>query len=486
MLSKANPPKLSMSNDSIDSINESIVALATPHGSGAIGVIRLSGFDCHELLRPFLNTPLKFSAKKLEGKKKTIFDHNLPPRILKFVSLCDPTSEQLLDEGMVVLFQGTNSYTGEDSAELHVHGGPFNIQKILDSLLRHGFRLAEPGEFSKRAYLNGKIDLTTAEGIRNLIEANSEQEWIAARQLASGSLAIHIESLRSQLIESLALLEAQVDFPDEGDTSNLTLELVDTQVEKLRLKVFKLLNSFQSGFIASNGLKVVLLGEPNAGKSTLMNTLLQKDRSLVTPIPGTTRDYLEEKCLLNGRLIRLFDLAGIRESTDPVEALGIKKALEIASGSDLALILVPSDSSTEDIENSRKWITELSLNHYFFIFTKCDLVNAPSLLPNTLHISCHDGTGIDELKTAITNYVDKNISRLSSDEPFISDIRHFKSLEGARDAIDRYFNARLVNDSVEILGSELRFAAKELLSIVGEVSVDDILDHVFGKFCIGK
>jgi tRNA modification GTPase len=477
--------KSSMSSDSLKLINDSIVALATSNGSGAIGIIRLSGVNCHQLLLPFLKKALKPYVITSESRRDSLELDDFPPRVMKFISLWDPSSKKTLDEGMVVFFKGTQSYTGEDSAELHVHGGTYNVQKILSALLSHGFRLADPGEFSKRAYLNGKIDLTTAEGIRSLIEAHSEQEWLAARQLASGSLANHIDLLRYKLIESLAFLEAQVDFPDEGDTAHLTLEAVDRHTRDVQLEIQRLLETFQSGFIASNGLKVVLIGEPNAGKSTLMNTLLQKERSLVTPIPGTTRDYLEEKCLINGRLIRLFDLAGIRKSEDPVESLGIQKALEIASRSDLALILIPCNESF-DPQKYQILISELGLNNYFLVFTKIDL--ADSIFPSTdgLYISCHDGRGLDTLKSAIAGYVDQNIASLTNEAPFITDIRHFNSLESAQDALTRYFNARDVGDSIEILGAELRCATRDLHSIIGEVAVDDVLDHIFGKFCIGK
>ena len=475
-----------MLNNSLSALNDPIAALATPQGAGAVAIIRVTGKDSHILLLPFLCKSIHKNRDPQKRKSSiSISPEFIQERILTLVDIFDPTTKEILDTGLVVFFKSIRSYTGEDSAEIHIHGGPFNVQKVLGSLLSGGFRLAEPGEFTKRAYLNGKIDLATAEGIRHLVEAHSEQQWLAARQLASGTLSLHIEALRSTIIESIALLEAQIDFPDEGDTAHLTLEFIDKKVSDLRIEINKLLNSFQSGFIASHGLKVVLIGPPNAGKSTLMNTLLNKERSLVTPIPGTTRDYVEEKCLINGRLVRLFDLAGMRDTDDFVESLGIKKAYEIGSRADLALILLPSDEKP-DFARYDQWIKDLNPKNHLLIITKCDLKKDLFDELHAIRISCKTGYGLEALKEVIAKSVDTNIYGLTVDEPFITDIRHFSSLNCAAEGIFNYFTARAQNASIEILGTELRHAAKGLLSIIGEIDTDDVLDHIFGRFCIGK
>jgi tRNA modification GTPase len=357
---------------------------------------------------------------------------------------------------------------------------------VLQTLLRYGFRMAEPGEFTKRAFLNGKLDLTAAEGIRELVEAQSHHQWMAARQLASGRLAVEIERLRQSLIETYALVEAQVDFPDEGETGALAVEILDPKVLEVTSKIKALLETYKSGSIASQGLKVVLFGEPNAGKSTLLNTLLLQDRSLVTDIPGTTRDYLEERCLIEGRLVNLIDIAGIRESHDPVERLGVEKAKEWASKADLLLFLVPAQNQ-EHKTLVETWLREFKPPEFLKILTQSDLSNsADNPSPGWLKLSCHTGEGLDQLKSSIAAIVDRWTGPMTSESTFITNVRHKQALEESLLSLERYFVARKTRASIEILAHELKHALLNLQSIVGAVSVDDILSEIFGRFCIGK
>ncbi len=270
-------PSASPANAGLRFVGEAIAALATAPGASAVALIRMSGGGCIPLLEKLLSRRAKGPAT---------------PRMMMMAQFMDPEHQTVVDELMVTVFQGPASFTGEDSAELYCHGGPYIVGRILHILYAHGFRSAEPGEFTRRAFLHGKMDLSSAEGIKQLVEAQTEQQWLAARQLATGRFARTIEDLRASVVESMAYLAARIDFPDEGDTQDVDLSMVRVRVEKVMQRIQKLEDSYGSGRVASQGLMVTILGRPNMGKSTLMNTLLGKERAIVTEHAGTTRDYL--------------------------------------------------------------------------------------------------------------------------------------------------------------------------------------------------
>lgn len=391
----------------------------------------------------------------------------------------------VLDEPLVATFVAPASYTGEDSAELFLHGGPYVARKVLETLWAGGFRPAEPGEFTRRAFLNGKLDLTAAEGIKALAEASSEQEWLAARQLATGRLKDAIEVLRAKLVEAMAYLEAQIDFPDEGDTAHLGRSDARVRAVAVHEEVQRLVATYDSGKIASQGLMVTLAGEPNAGKSTLMNELLGKERAIVTPIAGTTRDYLEERCLVKGRLIRLIDTAGIRDGGDTVERMGIERAKSLIRESDLTLLLVPADASRYAVAAADAWLKELKPTSVLKILTKADLERPTWATKEWLSLSCSSGLGLDALRAKLVAAVDASIGKLG-EATFVTTARHVDSLRLASEALERYFGADAAGGYDEMLAFELQQAARALRGIVGDVGVEDILDKVFGDFCIGK
>jgi tRNA modification GTPase len=465
--------------NSAHSEREPIAALSTGTGASAVAVIRLSGSRIFELLSPLVQV--------VSSKHKSLADW--PKRQLILCSFKDQTG-LVLDEPLIVLFKGPYSFTGQDCAEIQCHGGPYIVSKILGELYRNGFRPAEPGEFTRRAFLNGKLDLTRAEGIRKLVEAQSHQQWLAARQLATGKLATVIEELRAKLIEAMAYLEAQIDFPDEGDTASLHLGEVRSRVDHVRRMVKKLAATYSSGKVASHGLTVVLFGPPNAGKSTLMNELLGRDRAIVTPIAGTTRDYLEESCLISGRLIRLIDMAGVRDvstSHDTVEKLGIEKALSLAKKADLVLFLASAEMSSSEVALLEKELSTLSPRDSLKIATKVDL-KSPSWsknYPQVCQISCKSGLGLKALKDLLVAKVDGHVRDLK-EETFVTSARHMHALEETLRALEQFYVADSKNAFEEILAFELQVAAKSLRSIIGEVGSDDVLDKIFSQFCIGK
>lgn len=434
-----------------------------------MAVIRLSGSGCHDLLGACL---------KLRSS-------SFPTQALRRASFVDPVSEEVLDDVLVVRFVSPHSFTGEDAAEIHCHGGPYVIRRILDVLFAAGFRSAEPGEFTRRAFLNGKLDLTAAEGIRELVSAESHQQWLAARQLATGKLKDAIDGLRIDLLGAMAYLEAQIDFPDEGDTAALDRSHVRERVTKVRTRISRLVASYDSGRIAARGLSVALFGQPNAGKSSLMNALLGRERAIVTDIAGTTRDWLEESCLVSGRLIRLIDLAGMRDAQDPVEAIGIKAAINLAREADIVLFLAPADGGPDVEEKIAQWRRELNPRRDMILLTKVDICSPAWAKAEWVPISCHTGSGLEELKRRLAAMVDAQVDNLGEDT-FVTAARHVSALQSALQAIDTFSRIDQEGAFEEMLAFELLNAARALRTIIGEVGNDDVLDIVFSEFCIGK
>lgn len=452
-------------------LGEPIAALATAPGAAAIAVIRMSGHGTLELIEPLL-------------ERRSASAH----RVMALAKLIDPDSEETLDELMVATFKGPASFTGEDSVELFCHGGPYIVQRILATLFAHGFRQADPGEFTRRAFLNGKMDLSSAEGIKQLVEAGTHQQWIAARQLATGSFSETIEELRSRLIGTLAFLAARIDFPDEGDTQDVALETVIHKVRQVSQQLDKLEASYQSGRVAAQGLMVAIIGQPNMGKSTLMNTLLGHERAIVSEEAGTTRDYLEEPCRVRGRLIRLIDTAGVRETSDKIEKQGVEKAKKLAAEADLVLLLVARDADEKAYAAVEALAKDIGEAKCLLVQTKADLKAKPSAKKphaNFLAISCVEAHGLDQLEDAIVKRVDGFVGQLD-EKPFVSSARHLQAIKDAKKDLEKFYVGVDEGAYDEMLAFELQNASRALGSILGVVDVEDILDKVFHEFCVGK
>ena len=445
-------------------------ATATSH-SAPIAIVRLSGENCH--------TKLKKTLK--DGIETT-------PNYLRRASFLDSETKELIDDAMVVFFKGPHSYTGEDSAEIHLHGSPFIVRKALKVLQKVGFRLAEPGEFTKRAYLNEKLDLVASEGVSSLIASSSEQEWMSAKYLLEGKLQGTIKALRTSLVEVMSFLEAQIDFPEEEEITALSRKGVKEKAEKVLLSISKLVSSYENGKITSEGLKVALIGPPNAGKSSLMNEFLQKERAIVTDTPGTTRDYLEERCLLNGRLVSLVDTAGLRNTNDLIEKQGVAKAKEIAKDVDLILFLFPSDQTKEDFDQFNIAITDLKKLCHLNIQTKSDLEKKNYFWDEkdeALLISCKSKENLETLNKKIIEKIDYHTNEFKNNVS-ITSTRHLTLLQEAERRLDKFVSEFNQADYEEILAFELREINEHLSKIVGAISTDDLLEEIFSKFCIGK
>jgi tRNA modification GTPase len=443
-----------------------IAALSSGSGPGAVGVIRISGTNCWRIVSTCLKNP------RMPEKRRA-----------SLRSLQDPKTAEIIDEVVLIYFAGPESFTGQDTVEIFCHGGPYVIQRILGLLYELGARPADPGEFTKRALLAGKLDLTAAEGIKDLVEAQSRQQWLAGRQLYCGKLKSQIDELRREIIGAMAYLEAMIDFPDEGDTQHVGLEHVRSRIKVVNIGVETLIETFRSGKIASRGLMVALAGAPNAGKSTLLNELLGKNRAIVSDIPGTTRDYIEEPCLIDGRLIRLVDTAGIRDTKDQIEKAGVQLSASLIAEADLVIALMASDST----EAQRRELEEVLAPHrskLLNVVTKVDM-GRPTWSDAALLISCHSGEGLSDLRKNLASIVDDHTGSLE-EKPFLTSLRQQNALIASSEALRRFAGQDQAGAGHEMLAFELQEAARSLSAVIGDISNEDILDKVFSEFCIGK
>ena len=465
------------------SFKDVIVAQASAAGSGAVGVVRISGEGCHELIWPFLELSILLCDLKDHYRKTLRFGFK------------DPATLEVVDDGLCVFFQGPASYTGEDSVELFLHGSPYVLSRVLEILHLGGLRAAVPGEFTQRAYLNGKIDLTMAEGIRDLAFSRSWGEWKAARSLASGALSEHIESLRRSLVSVRAHLEVYIDHPEEQDTSSVHLQDLHGQVLQIRESLVVLKKTLRSGEVAREGLQVLLCGAPNAGKSTLINALLGSERVIVTSEAGTTRDFITLPYLLGGRLIHLYDSAGLRErssSLPEAELVAIEKTLHLIKKVHLMVLVIPSTKKRpdhlSDFYKSYQQTPPQSWPPMVRVISHGDLGVSPVWQQeDDLTTSLVEGEvqGVERLKELLTEHMDRALEPVNHGV-FITTARHKAALESTIAAVDEWCEAFEKGAYVEILALELRRASEALGAIIGEVDDEEILGEIFSSFCLGK
>ncbi|NUY82326.1 tRNA uridine-5-carboxymethylaminomethyl(34) synthesis GTPase MnmE [Flavobacterium sp. MAH-1] len=460
---------------------DNIVALATPSGAGAIAVIRVSGADAISIGA----SVFKSVRNKDLTKQKS--------HTLHLGHIVD--DEKVLDEALVSLFKGPNSYTGENTVEISCHGSTYIQQQIIQLLLRKGCRMADPGEFTLRAFLNGKLDLSQAEAVADLINSDNEAAHQVAMQQMRGGFSNEIANLRQELLNFASLIELELDFSEED------VEFADrTQfrelLERIELVLKRLIDSFAVGNVIKNGIPVAIVGEPNVGKSTLLNALLNEERAIVSDIAGTTRDTIEDELVIKGIGFRFIDTAGIRETKDVVESIGIQKTFEKMAAAQVVVYLFDglqlSDKTTlEAIKNEIEKIrNQYPMKPLVIIGNKSDklpevqVVEITSEIPEILLISAKSGKNVEELKDRLISFV--NTGALRNNETIVTNTRHYDSLLKALEEIQKVRFGLQHNLSSDLMSIDIREALYHFGMITGQVTNDELLGNIFANFCIGK
>jgi tRNA modification GTPase len=450
--------------------NQTIVALATPNGIGAIGVIRLSGPDAITIANSVFN-----------GKDLT----KQASHTIHFGGIAD--GDMMLDEVLVSLFIAPRSYTRENVVEISCHGSAYIIESIIKLLIKKGARSAKPGEFTLRAFLNGQLDLSQAEAVADLIASNSKASQQVALNQLRGGFSTQLQILRDQLVQFASLIELELDFAEE-DVEFANRDQLKNLIRQINTVIVKLISSFELGNVIKNGVNTVIAGRPNAGKSTLLNALLNEERAIVSHIPGTTRDTIEEVLNINGINFRLIDTAGIREATDAIEQIGVQRTMEKISQS--ALLIYVYDASAITLEELNQDIASLQKPGITMISVanKIDLLNSEEIaaLPHTqseVVISAKEKFHIDDLKHKIYHLAIKE--KLTGDETLVTNIRHLEALQKTEEALTRVM-AGIDNVTSDFLSMDIKQALHYLGEITGAVTTDDLLENIFSKFCIGK
>jgi len=449
---------------------DTIVALATPTGTGAIGVIRLSGPDAITIADSV------FKGKKLSQQAS---------HTIHFGNIVD--GDAILDEVLVSLFIAPKSYTRENVVEISCHGSSYIIESIIKLLIKQGARAAKPGEFTLRAFVNGQLDLSQAEAVADLIASNSKASQQVALQQLRGGFSNQLQQLREQLVNFASLIELELDFAEED------VEFANRdQLKKLIIEISKvisaLIQSFELGNAIKTGVNTVIAGRPNAGKSTLLNALLNEERAIVSHIPGTTRDTIEEVLNIRGVNFRLTDTAGIREATDTIEKIGVERTLEKINQSALLVYVFDASQITiEELNSDLESLQKPGIN-MLVVANKIDLLNEEELLAlphtdQTIRISAKEKRHIDELKHKIYSTAIKN--DLSSNETLVTNVRHLEALQKTEDALNRVLNG-MEGVTSDFLSMDIKQALHYLGEITGAVTTDDLLENIFSKFCIGK
>ncbi|MCO5259654.1 MAG: tRNA uridine-5-carboxymethylaminomethyl(34) synthesis GTPase MnmE [Crocinitomicaceae bacterium] len=445
-----------------------ICAIATPNGIGAIGIIRVSGKDCLKLIQPIY-------SKDLSQKSS---------HTLHFGTISAKNGE-IIDEVLISIFKDGKSFTGEESAEIACHGSNYILQRVLGLLLEQGCRMAEPGEFTMRAFLNGKMDLSQAEAVADLIASESKKAHEIALNQLRGNFSSELKDLREQLIHFASLVELELDFSEEDVEFADRTELMNLIKEVLQI-ITRLEQSFELGNAIKNGVPVAIVGAPNTGKSTLLNQLLQEDRAIVSNIAGTTRDVIEETLNIDGILFRLIDTAGIREHAEEIEAMGIERSKQKIEQAKLVLCLADV-TIANSLEEVRLWKKDLQEKHpdkrIILIANKTD-INPVQLEKNEISISAKKGVNIEELKHWMVQQIVQGADL--QNEVIISNVRHRDALTKTREALQQAKTGLETNITGDFVAMDIRQAMYHLGTITGNISEDDLLANIFSKFCIGK
>ena len=456
---------------------QTIAAISTPFGESGIGIVRMSGPLAHSIVQ------------RLFKPKKELTD--LVPYHIHYGEIIAPETGRVVDEVLVVLMKGPKTYTRGDIAEIQCHGGYLILQKVLELVLKQGARMAEPGEFTRRAFINGRIDLTQAEAVIDVIRAKTAVGLEIANQQLRGMLYREMTSLKESLLNHLALIEAHIDFPEE-ELEPVPLGEMKKDLIEIAEKIGEWIASYEEGKIFREGVSCAIIGKTNVGKSSLLNVLLREDRAIVTPVPGTTRDVIEEVLNIHGIPVRLMDTAGLRKATDSVEKEGLKRTREKMEDADLILLVI--DGSREIEGDDEEILRQTEKRKKIVVLNKKDLPLKVSLqdLRNLIAgspivpISALKNEGTDDLMAAIHDSVFYKKGRTSPDYLIIANVRHRDALTRARENLSNAVRELERKSSPEFVAFEIRLAHEALGELVGETTTEDVLNRIFGQFCIGK
>jgi tRNA modification GTPase len=460
---------------------DNIVALATPSGAGAIAVVRVSGSDAIAIAATVFR-PIK---QKDLLKQKT--------HTLHLGHIVD--GEKIIDEVLLSLFKGPNSYTGENTVEISCHGSTYIQQQIIQLLLRNGCKMAQPGEFTLRAFLNGKLDLSQAEAVADLIASDNEASHQVAMQQMRGGFSNEIAQLRTELLNFASLIELELDFAEE-DVAFADRTQFRELLDRIERVLKRLIDSFATGNVIKNGIPVAIVGEPNVGKSTLLNALLNEERAIVSDIAGTTRDTIEDELVIGGIGFRFIDTAGIRDTKDIVESIGIRKTFEKMEQAQVVVYLVDSGQFTaagslaplqHEIEKIRN---QFPLKPLVIIGNKADKLTAAEInaikvrIPDMMFLSAKQNIGVEELKQTLLSFV--NTGALRNNETIVTNTRHYDSLLKALEEIQKVNYGLQMNLPSDLMAMDIREALYHFGEITGQVTNDELLGNIFANFCIGK
>ena len=456
---------------------DTITALVTAVGESSVGIIRISGPEATGIA----NKIYKGKTDFLTAESHTVH----------YGYVYDEKQNKRIDEAIFLLMRGPRSFTGEDVVEVQCHGGMVVLKQVLQLILSSGARLAEQGEFSKRAFLNGRLDLAQAESIMDIVQAKTERGVDLALSQLQGSLSGMVKELRADLLELIAFIQADIDYPDD-DIERLTQEEYQNRVENLKVQIASVLQNAQKGKMIRDGLRVVIAGKPNVGKSSLLNAMLGHERAIVTDIPGTTRDVIEEYINLNGIPLKIVDTAGIRETDNVVEQIGVDKAQQFVKNADLVLYVV--DAVQGITEEDKEMLAEIKGQHVIYLMNKSDvgirdkerndyktaIGGAPML-----EISAREKLGLDLLEQSIMDLFFSGTLEVQNDI-MVTNVRHIQILEESAAHMEGFINGLQLGMSVDFLVIDLQNAWEKLGKITGETVEEDLLDQIFSKFCLGK
>lgn len=454
-------------------MESTIAAIATAYGEGGIGIIRISGEKSEEILRKIFK-----SSFNIENRKLT------------YGNIVNPDTGEVIDEVLVVLMKAPHTYTREDVVEINCHGSVVSLRKTLDLVLSMGARLAENGEFTKRAFLNGRLDLSQAEAVIDIIRAKTDKSFNVAMDQLEGKLSKVIKEIRKQILDILVNITVNIDYPDE-DIEEVVYDELNENLSNICQNIHKLIETGDTGKILNEGLRVSIIGKPNVGKSSLMNQLLNENRAIVTSIPGTTRDTIEEKISIRNIPIVLTDTAGIRQTDDQIEKIGIEKSKESFNNADLVIFVCDMSKKIEDEDREiasyigdRKTIV---LANKMDLESKTTLDELKNLIPGGIFIetSMEEGRGLEEVKDEIEKLVYKGQVK-QGESLIVNNIRHLDLLRNAEKSIKDAINMINLNEALEFIEIDVNKTYELLGEIIGETVNDDILNEVFARFCLGK